>query len=58
MTLLSFLDDFYSFHWITLKPVGQLAHEVVQCILFRGYSTPNFDKSYSSLKIVQARFHF
>ena len=28
-------------------------YQVMQCIVFRGYSTPNFD-SYSSLKIVQA----
>ena len=27
-----------------LKLGGQLDHEVVQCILFRGYSIPNFDR--------------
>ena len=62
----------YSFHQIVLK-LGQLDHEVVQCILFWGYSTPNFDSYYtfkgfhpnglkhdwnSFLKIVQAGFHF
>ena len=34
----------YSFHQIALKPGGQLDHEAVQQILFRGYSTPNFDR--------------
>ena len=34
----------FSFHWIGMKLGGQLDHTVVQCILFRGYSTPNFDR--------------
>ena len=33
----------YSFHWITLKLGGCLNHEVEQRVLFRGYSTLNFD---------------
>ena len=38
-----FLDNSsYSFHRILLKLGGQLDHEVVQCILFQGYSTLNF----------------
>ena len=42
---ISLLDNSsYSFHWITLKLGGQIDHEVVHCILFRGYSTPNFDR--------------
>ena len=40
-----FLDNSsYSFHRIALKLGGQLDHEVVQLILFQGYSTPNFDR--------------
>ena len=42
----SFKDNLYSFHQIALKLGGQLDHKVVQCILFGGYNTPNFDKSY------------
>ena len=34
----------YSFHRIALKLDGQLDHEMVQRILFRVYSTLNFDK--------------
>ena len=49
---------FYSFHPTELKHAGQLDYEVMQQILFQGYSFSNFDKSYSSLKIVQAGFHF
>ena len=45
-------------HPIALKHSGQLDYEVMQRVLFRGYSTPNFDKTYSSLKIIQAWFHF
>ena len=42
-----FLDNSsYSFHQITLKLGGQLDYGVVQRILFRGDSTPDFDKSY------------
>ena len=40
-----FLDNSsYSFHRVALKLGGQLDHEVVQGILFQGYSTPNFDR--------------
>ena len=31
----------YTFDWIALKLAGQLDHDMVQWILFRGYSTPN-----------------
>ena len=34
----------YSFHRIMLKLGGKLDHEVIQHILFQGYSTPNFDR--------------
>ena len=34
----------YSFHPIRLKHGGQLDYEVMQGILFQGYSTPNFDR--------------
>ena len=34
----------YSFHRIMLKLGGQLDHEMVQGSLFRGYSTPSFDR--------------
>ena len=38
-----FLDNsFYNFHPVRLKHGGQLDYEVMQCILFQGYSTPNF----------------
>ena len=38
-----FLDNSsYSFHPILFKLGGQLDHEMVQCILFQGYSAPNF----------------
>ena len=36
---------------------GQLDYEVVQRILFRGYSIPNFD-SHFSLKIVQIELYY
>ena len=36
----------YSFHQIVLKLGEQLDNEVVQGILFQGYSTPNFDSYY------------
>ena len=41
----SFLaNSSYSFHQIGLKLFGgQLDHEVVQHILFRGHNTPKFD---------------
>ena len=41
-----------------LKFVGQLDHDVVQNILFRGYSTPNFEKLLRFLMIFQADFCF
>ena len=46
-----FPDNSYSFHPIVLKLGGQLDHEVIQCILFRDYSTPN--KVISFLTIFQ-----
>ena len=46
--LSSFPDNSsYSFHWIALKLGGQLDHEMVQRLLFRGYSTPHFDSYYA-----------
>ena len=36
-------NSFYSFHWNTSKLGGQLGYEVVQHILFWGFSIPNFD---------------
>ena len=36
----------YSFHQNGLKLGGQLDHEMVLSILFRGYSKPKFDKNY------------
>ena len=40
-----FMDNSsYSFHQVVLKLGGQLDHELVWRILFRGYSTPNFDR--------------
>ena len=39
-TLTSFPDNAsYSFHPIRLKHGGQLDYEVMQCIVFRGYSS-------------------
>ena len=46
----SFPDNSYSFHQIVLKLGGLLDHEMVQRILIRGYSTPNFDKVVTLLK--------
>ena len=43
-----FPDNSYSLYQIRLK----LDYEVVQCILFQGYSTSNLDSHYS-LKFVQ-----
>ena len=41
----SFPDDSpYRFHRFASKLDGQLDHEVIQHILFRDYSTPNFDR--------------
>ena len=40
----SFLANSYSFHQIGWKLGGQLDYEVVQCLLFRGYSAPNFGR--------------
>ena len=37
-----FPDNSYSFHPIRLKHGGQLDCEVMQYILFQGYSTPKF----------------
>ena len=34
----------YRVSCIALKPIGQLVHELVHRILFRVYSTPNFDR--------------
>ena len=34
----------YSSHPIGLKHDGQLHYKVMQCMLFQGYSTPNFDR--------------
>ena len=52
MTL--FLDNYsYNFHQMRLKLNGQLDYEVIQHILFQGYSTSDFDKNYYSLKIVR-----
>ena len=54
----SFPDNFsYSFHRMRLKLNGQLDYEVVQRILFRGYSIPNFDSHYS-LNIVQIELYY
>ena len=40
-----FLDNsFYSFNWIALKRGGELDNKVIQHILFRGYSTSNFER--------------
>ena len=38
----AFMDNFYSFHRMVLKLGGQLDPEMIQRILFQGYSTPNF----------------
>ena len=37
-------DSSYGFHPIVLKHCGHLDYEVVQRILFPGYSTPHFDR--------------
>ena len=37
-------NSYYSFHRIGIKVGGQLDHEVIQRMLFRGYSTPNFNR--------------
>ena len=43
----------HSFHRVALKLGGQIDHEVEQCILFRGYSTPDFDRVITFSKIFQ-----
>ena len=43
----------YSCHRIALKLGGLFDHEVVQRMLFRGCSSPNFDSYYIFLKIFQ-----
>ena len=40
----SFSDYSYVFYRIALTLDGQLDYEASQRILFRGYSTPNFDR--------------
>ena len=41
----SFMDNStYEFHQITLKLGRQLDHEVIESIVFQGYSTSNFDR--------------
>ena len=41
-----------------MKLGGRLDHEVVQRILFRGYSTPKFDSHYAFLTIFRLYLHF
>ena len=38
------VDSSYSFHWIGLKLGRQLDFEMIQGLLFWGYSTPSFDR--------------
>ena len=51
------LTLFLQFSSTWLKPGGQLDNEVMQGILFRGYTTPNFHRVIT-LKIIQTGFHF
>ena len=52
MTLLP-VNSSYSFYRMELKRYGQLGYVVVQCTLFRGYSTSNFYRLSISLDIVK-----